>query len=224
MSPGLRTAFLAGYVPPSSGPYFNGLELLAQAERGATVELARQIGAERDQVVARRDAALAGLDRSEALLGELGIEPPARPEEAAGFEAWAEAVFAVVADALAARHGAGSPQAVAHLLGYVMGEAVAILEASALLERVRDLAPDHLLMRFQADSLERERQTATRRLGRLASHDGLPEAVRTATALAAHAAAEAAPTGDHLHRAARAASGAAEVAAQAAAVEGVLPE
>lgn len=175
-------AFRAGYVPPRAGLYFNGLELLAEASRAAGVELARVIGTERDRVVARRDDALALLGEAEALQRALGVEPVEWPADARAYAAWAAAVFARLAPAL----GPGSPEAVAHLLGYVLGEAVATLDASALLSRLRASRPDNLWMRVQGESLEQERQAAGRRLARLASHPLLPEAVRAATAMAAH--------------------------------------
>ena len=81
----------------------------------------------------------------------------------------------------------GSAESVAHLLGYVMGEAVATLDAIALLARLREVAPaDTLWMRVQNDSLDRERAQAQRRLGRLASHPLLPDGAQLAAASAAH--------------------------------------
>lgn len=177
-----RDAFRLGSVPPLAGRYYNGLELLAEALRGASVELARVVGDERGRVVARRDEALALVDEAQRLQAAAGVDPVEPPEDAAAYEAWAEAVFATVAPAL----GDGSPAAVVHLLGYVMGEAVATLDAQAILARLRTVTPDHLWMRVQGDSLERERQTAERRLGRLASHPLLSAPVQSAVALAAH--------------------------------------
>jgi len=219
---GLREAFVAGWVPPAAGPYFNGIELLAEADRGAPVELARRIGGERERVVQQRDAALAGLDRADDLQVALGIPAQPRPQTPEEFGAWAESVFTAVTDHIAAVHGAGSAHSVVHLLGYVLGEAAATLDAVAVLDRLRDLAPDHLWMRVQADSLERERETGERRLARLASHELLPEPVRTSTAQAAHAVAEAAPSGSYEGQAARARAAMQELVEQAAAIEANL--
>lgn len=218
----LRTAFLAGWVPPVAGPYFNGIELLAEADRGASVELAKRIGGEREQVVQQRDAAVVNLDRADELQRALGLEPQPRPDRSEEFGAWAEAVFGTVTDHLVTTRGPGSAEGVAHLLGYVMGEALATLDAMAVLCRLRELAPDHLWMRVQADSLERERETGQRRLGRLASHELLPPDVRTATALAAHAVAEAAPSGSYEGQAARARAAVEALAEQAAVIESAL--
>lgn len=219
---GLREAFLAGWAPPAAGPYFNGIELLAEADRGAPVELAKRIGGEREKVVAKRDAALAGLDRAVELQRALGMDPLPRPERSDEFGAWAEAVFAAVTDHVAGAAGAGSAASVVHLLGYVLGEAMATLDALAVLCRLRDLAPEHLWMRVQADSLERERETGERRLARLAGHELLSEPVRTATALAAHAVAEAAPSGSYEGQAKRAEVAVTVLEEQAAAVESAL--
>lgn len=215
MSETVRSAFLAGYAPPAAGLYFNGLELLAQADRGASLDLARQIGEERERVVAKRDEALARVAEAAAAQQRLGVEPVPGPEDSAAFEAWAEAVFERVSSAV----GEGTPQAVAHLLGFVLGEAMATLDVIAILSRLRELAPDHLWMHLQADSLERERQTAERRLGRLASHELLPGDVQTATALAAHLVAEAAPSGSFSGRATRAETAAASLAGHATTIE-----
>lgn len=212
-----REAFLAGWVPPAAGPYFNGIELLAEADRGAPVELAKRIGGERERVVRQRDVALAGLDRADDLQRALGLDPRPRPHSSEEFGAWAEAVFAAVTDRLT-----GSPHAVVHLLGYVMGEAAATLDAIAILRRLRDVGPEHLWMRVQADSLERERQTAERRLARLASHELLSEPVRTSIALAAHAVSEAAPSGSYEDQATRARAAVEALAEQAAAIEEAL--
>ncbi|MFP5320100.1 MAG: hypothetical protein ACLGI2_17630 [Acidimicrobiia bacterium] len=218
----LREAFLAGWVPPTSGRYFNGIELLAEADRGAPVELAKQIGGERERVVRQREAGLAGLDRADEMQRALGLEPLPRPATAEEFGAWAEAVFSAVTDHVATTSGPGSPCAVVHLAGYVLGEALATLDAVAILCRLRELAPEHLWMRVQADSLEGERQAAERRLARLASHELLSEPVRTAIALAAHAVAEAAPTGSYEGQAARARAAVEALAEQAAAIERAL--
>ena len=219
---GLVEAFLAGWTPPAAGPYFNGVELLAEADRGAPVELAKRIGTEREKVVAKRDAALAGLERADHLQRGLGLEPQPRPGPSEEFGAWAEAVFAAVTDHIAAVRQPGSAAAVVHLLGYVLGEAMATLDAVAVLCRLRDLAPEHLWMRVQADSLEREREAGERRLARLASHELLSEPVRTATALAAHALAEAAPSGSYEGQAARAEAAVAALVEQATAIEAAL--
>jgi hypothetical protein len=188
------------------------------------VELAKRVGSERERVVRKRDGALAGIDRADELQRALGLEPRPRPDTSEEFGAWAEAVFAAVTDHVAAAAGAGSAAAVAHLLGYVMGEAMATLDALAVLDRLRDLAPDHLWMRVQGDSLERERETAERRLARLAGHELLSEPVRTAAALAAHAVADAAAGGDggYAARAARAEAAAQVLVEQAAAIEAAL--
>ncbi|MGH9279282.1 MAG: hypothetical protein ACRD12_14395 [Acidimicrobiales bacterium] len=178
----MRDSFRAGYIPSLAGRYFNGVQLLTEASRGAGVDLARVIGTEREAVVGRRDEAFALLDEADRLQRAVGVVPLERAEGAAGYAEWSEGVFATVGAAL----GPGSPEAVAHLLGYVLGEAVATLDAIAILSRLRAVTPDHMRMRVQGDSLERERQTAERRLGRLAAHDLLPEEVRTAAALAAH--------------------------------------
>lgn len=205
----LRDAFVAGYAPPAAGPYFNGLELLAEASRGADISLAKQIGTERDLVVQKRDAALARLDYVEMLVAALGVDAIARPIDAGGYAAWAEAVFEAVNAALEP----GSAESVAHLLGYVMGEAMATLDALAIVARLRPYAPEHLWLRLQRDSLEHERTTAERRLGRLAAHPLLPEPVQTATAMAAHHTADRSLLHDDAARA---------VAEQAAMIEAML--
>jgi hypothetical protein len=211
-------AFLAGYVPQVAGLYFNGLELLAEADRGADVTLAKAVGEEREKVVARRDDALAGLDRTERLLAVSGADPVPRPEDAGGYESWTEEVFEAITSSMAAY----SPEAVAHLLGYVLGEAVATLDVIAILSRLRHVDPEHVWMRWQGESLEGERQTLERRLARLAAHPLLPEAVQVAAATATHAVSGAAPSGGHAARAARADEAARLVADQAVAAEAAL--
>jgi hypothetical protein len=113
----------------------------------------------------------------------------------------------------------GSAQAVAYLLGHVLGEAMAVLDAFAILSRLRVGSPEHLLLRAQAESLEAERSTAERRLGRLASHELLPARVQAEVAMAAHVVAEAAPTGGHSGRAERAATAARDLERHAGAIE-----
>jgi hypothetical protein len=211
-------AYLAGYVPQVSGQYFIGLELLAEASRGADVVLAKGVGEERDRMVAKRDDAIAGLDQTERLVATLRGDAVPRPQSSGGYQAWTEAVFEAVTAAMPGQ----SPQAVAHLLGYVLGEAVATLDAIAILSRLRELAPDHLWMRWQGESLERERATLERRLARLAAHPLVPEPAQEATARAAHAVSGAAPSGSHAGRAARAEEAAQAVKEQAALVEAAL--
>jgi hypothetical protein len=213
-----RTAFLAGYEAQVAGLYFNGVELLNETDRGAGPPLATRVGEERERVVGLRDDAVRRLDETARLAAALGAEPVAPPGDAAAYSAWAEAVF----ESVRATMAGDSPEAVAHLLGYVMGEAVATLDVLATLLRLRAVEPDHMWMRFQAESLERERETGARRLGRLAAHPLVPEAAQVATALAAHAVAEAAPSGSYGGRAARADTAAAEVAHQASAVAAAL--
>lgn len=213
-----RTAFRVGYDPQVAGLYFNGLELLAEADRDADGRTAAQVGEERERVVGQREAALARLDETDRRLAALGARPVPRPQSAGNYAAWTEAVFDAARDAMAS----DSPEAVAHLLGWVLGEAVATLDVLAILSRLREMDPEHLWMRLQADSLERERQTAERRLGRLAAHPLLPEAAQVATALAAHAVAEGAPSGSHAGRAARAQAAALSVAEQAPLIEAAL--
>jgi len=211
----MRDAFLAGYSAPAAGPYFNGLELLAIADRSSDLTVGKQIGLERDRVVGLRTAALARLAEAEDALERLGARPPERPEDSSGFEAWAQAVF----DAASGVLFPDSAEAVARLLGYVMGEAMATLDATAILSRLRDLKPDDLWMRVQAESFEQERKTAERRLARLAAEPRLPEPVQVLAGLAGHAVSEAAPTGGHAERAARAATAARAVADHADAVD-----
>jgi hypothetical protein len=214
----LRLAFRAGYLAQTAGLYFNGVELLAQVGRAAEGQLAVQVGEERERVVAQRDEALDRVEETEADLAALGAAAVERIPDAGGYSAWTEAVF----DAVRTAVEPGSAPAVAHLLGFVLGEAVATLDVIAILSRLRALDPDNLFMRLQADSLERDRTTVERRLGKLASHPLLPEAVQVATALAAHALAEGSPSGAHAGRAARAEAAAATVAEQAAAAESAL--
>lgn len=215
---GLRPAFRAGYLAQTAGLYFNGLELLTQAARRAEGRLAIQVGEERERVVGRRDESLARLDECEVLLASLEARAVERPVDASAYPAWSEAVF----DAVQAAAGPGSPAAVAHLLGFVLGEAVATLDVIAVLSRLRELAPDDLFLRLQADSLERDRSTVARRLGKLAAHPFLPQDVQVATALAAHAVAGGAPSGSHAGRARRSERAAEEVAERASAVESGL--
>jgi hypothetical protein len=181
-------AFLLGYLPRAAGPYFNGLELLAEAARtaGEETQVAIRIGEERERVVARRDEALHALDGVEDLLAAAGVPAVVRPHDAGEYAAWADGVFDAVSGAVPGE----SIEAVHHLLGFVLGEALATVDAIAILARLRELAPDHLWVRLQGDSLERERATAERRLGRLASHPLLAPAVQEAAARAAHHAAE----------------------------------
>ncbi|MCA1692514.1 MAG: hypothetical protein LC733_10060 [Actinobacteria bacterium] len=203
----LRTGFVAGYAPQVAGLYFNGLELLAEAARGADVPLGAQVGGERERVVGQREAALGRLDEVAELAAALGAAAVPRPEDAGAYSAWAEEVFDAVRETMAG----DSPMAVVHLLGFVMGEAVATLDLLAILSRLREVAPDHLWMRWQAESLEGERKTAERRLGRLAAHPALPEPGQVASALAAHAVTGGAPSGSHAGRAARCEAAAREV-------------
>lgn len=167
-----RNSFLLGYLPPVAGVWFN------------TVALAAEGGFDDCEPVGGYDLALTRLARIDELAAEAGIVAlRPRGEDPADYGAWAEAVFAVATDALAAE----PPAAVAHLLGYVLGEAVATLDALSVVNRVRAaLPPEHLWARLQRDSLERERGTAERRLGRLATHPLLPEAARESAARAAH--------------------------------------
>ncbi|MGH9222686.1 MAG: hypothetical protein ACRD2W_02535 [Acidimicrobiales bacterium] len=211
-------AFLAGYAAPAAGRYFNGLELLAIADRASDLAVAKQIGLERDRVVRLRDASLARLAQAEEALDRLGATPPERPPDSSGFAAWADAVFDAAGKVLAA----DSAEAVARLLGYVLGEAVATLDATATLSRLRELKPDDLWMRVQGESFEQERATAERRLGRLAAHELLPEPVQVEAGLAAHALCEAATTGDYAARAARAEAASRAVEEHATAVEAAL--
>jgi hypothetical protein len=178
----MRDAFVAGYAPSAASPYYNGLTLLAEASRAADPNLLRQIGDESDQVVERRDEAFTHVDRTADALAALGVPSPAPPPEVADYPEWVEAVFDAVNGAIRP----GSADAVAHLLGHVLGEGMATLDALAIVWRLREAAPDHMLLRIQGSSLENERATAERRLGRLASHPLLPAAVQTATASAAH--------------------------------------
>jgi hypothetical protein len=214
----LRSAFRAGYLAQTAGLYFNALELLAQVARGATGRVAGQVGEERERVVGRRGEALARVDETALELVSLGAAVVDRPRDASAYSGWTDAVF----DAVQAALEPGSPAAVTHLLGFVLGEGVATLDVIAILSRLRELDRENLFMRLQADSLERDRSNVQRRLGKLAAHPLLPEAVQVATALAAHAVAEAAPSGGHGARAARAEAAAQEVAEQAAVAEGQL--
>ncbi len=182
----MRDAFVAGYAPSAASPYYSGLALLAEAARGAEGELAHRIGQESDEVVRRRDDALARLDRTADALAALGAPAPDRPADATEYAGWVESVFAT-ADAVLAAGSAGS---VAHLLGHVLGEGMATLDALAIVWRLREAAPDHVLLRVQAESLEHERATAERRLGKLAAHPLLPATVQRATASAARAIAD----------------------------------
>jgi len=179
----MRDAFVAGYSPSAASPYYSTLTLLAEAARGADQELAQRIGDERDRAVGRRDDALAHLDRTDQALAALGARPPEGPVDATGYADWVESVFAAADTVLAP----GSAESVAHLLGHVLGEGMATLDALAVVARLRDAAPDHMLLRVQAQSLEHERATAERRLGKLAAHVLLPAAVQASTASAAQA-------------------------------------
>lgn len=163
---------MLGYLPPVAGVWFNTVALVAEG------------GFEDREPVDGYDVALSRLAQIDELATEAGIVAlRPRAEDPADYGAWAEAVFAVASDAL----GAEPPSAVAHLLGYVLGEAVATLDALAVVNRLRAaLPPEHLWVRLQRDSLERERETAERRLGRLATHPLLPEAARESAARAAH--------------------------------------
>jgi hypothetical protein len=207
-----------------AGLYFNGIELLGEADRWADVTLGRRIGDERDRVIGRRDDALARLDQAERLSAHLGAEPVARPHDSTEYAAWAEGIFDAVAQALA-----GDPdEAVAHLLGFVLGEAIATLDVLASLSRLRELAPENMWMRLQADSLERERATAERRLARLAVHPSLPERARTASALAGHVVSEVGPSatasGSETARAARADAAVRSLIEHAASIESALTQ
>jgi len=177
-----RDAFVAGYAPSAASPYYSGLLLLSEASRAADANLLRQIGEESDHVVGRRDEALTYVDRAADALAALGVPPPRPPGEVADYPEWVEAVF----DAVNGAVRPGSAEAVAHLLGNVLGEGMATVDALAILWRLREAAPDHMLLLIQGSSLENERATAERRLGRLAAHPLLPPAVQTATASAAH--------------------------------------
>jgi hypothetical protein len=201
-----------------AGRYFNGLVLLAEAARGADIPLAARVGEERERVVGTRDESLARLDQVEDLQVALGAEPVERPANAEAYPEWAADAF----DAFRAAMAGDAPEAVAHLLGYVLGEAGATLDALAILSRLRDVAPEQPLLRLQGDSLERERAVGERRLARLAAHPLLPEAVQLATALAAHVVSEAAPSGSHAGRATRAEDAVRRIADQAAAIEAAL--
>jgi hypothetical protein len=214
----LRDAFLAGYAAPAAGLYFNGLELLAVADRTSDLTLGKQIGLERDRVVRLRNTSLARLEEAELALERLGATAPDRPVDSGGFEAWAQAVFDAATEVLVGE----SAEAVLRLLGYVMGEAEATLDAAAILNRLRELKPGDLWMRVQAESFEQERAAAERRLGRLAAHPLLPEAVQVLAGLAGHVVSEAAPTGGYAARAVKAESAARAVAEQAEAVEAAL--
>ena len=218
MTSALRRPFLVGYLPQMAGLYFNALELLTQVARGADGRLAIQVGEERERVVGQRDEALSRVEETAAQLSALGAPAVDRPADAATYAGWTEAVFEAAQGAVEP----GSPEAVAHLLGYVLGEAVATLDVIAILSRLRQLDPDHLFLHLQGESLERDRTRVERRLGKLAAHPILPEEVQVATALAAHAVAKGAPGGSHAERASRAAEGAGEVTEQAAAVEAAL--
>jgi hypothetical protein len=209
-------AFVVGWSPPVAGLYFNGLALLAIADRGAEVAFARLVGEERDRVVGYRDASFARLAQTEATLGRLGAAVPPRPNGPEEFEAWAEAVFAAAAEVMED----GSPAAVTHLAGFVLGEAVATLTVMASLSRLRHMSPDDLWMRAQASSLEREREQGERRLARLATHEHLPGPVQVALAAAGHAVAQAGPSVPDNPRQANLSAG--EVTAAAAEVEGLL--
>jgi hypothetical protein len=215
----MRRAFQAGYLPQAAGLYFNGVELLAQVARAAGQgRLAIQVGEERERVVGQRDEALRRVDETAAHVARLGGRPVERPEDAGAFGAWSEAVFAAVQDAVEP----GSPEAVAHLLGWVLGEAVATLDVIGILSRLRELDPDNLFLRLQGDSLERDRTAVERRLGKLAAHPVLPEAVQVAAALAAHAVADAGPSGSYAARATRAGAARQAVSGQAEVAEAAL--
>jgi hypothetical protein len=207
-------AFGAGFAPQVAGLYFNGLILLDEMGRGAEGRLATLVGEERERVVGRREAALARMEETDDRLARLGARPVSRPDGAGEYTTWTEAIFDTVRDVMAS----DSPEAVAHLLGWVLGEAIATLDVVAILSRLREIEPEHLWMRLQGDSLERERQTAERRLSRLAAHPLLPEPVQVATALAAHAVAEGAPSGGYAGRAARAETAVVDLGEQATAI------
>lgn len=179
----MRDAFVAGYSPSAASPYYSGLALLAEASRAADGPLRNRIGAESDVVVLRRDAALAHVDRAADALAALGAPSPPPPTDVTEYPEWVEAVF----DAVNGTVAAGSPESVAHLLGHVLGEGLATLDALAVVWRLREAAPDHVLLRVQGSSLEQERATAERRLGRLAEHAVLPAGARTAAASAERA-------------------------------------
>ena len=218
MSPILRLAFRAGYLPQLAGLYFNGVELLTQVAKGAQGPLAIRVGEERERVVGQRAHALAHVDETASTLTALHAATVRPPSDAAAYATWTEEVFGAVQAALEP----GSAEAVAHLLGFVMGEAVATLDVLSILSRLRDLDPDNPYMRLQADSLERDRSTVERRLGKLAAHPLLPEDAQVATALAAHAVTDGAPAGSHASRAGRAAAAAQAVREQAEVAEAGL--
>lgn len=178
----LRDAFIAGYAPSAASLYFSSLLLLAETSRIADSDLVARIGDESDRVVLLRDGALAEVERAGGALCRLSVEPPDRPAQADSYSGWAEAVF----EAVNATLPPGSAEAVAHLLGHVLGEGMATVDALAVLSRLREVAPDHVLLLLQAESLEHERATAQRRMGRLAAHPLLPAAAQLEVASAAH--------------------------------------
>ena len=187
-----RDAFVAGYAPSAASPYFSSLALLGEAARGADEALLHRIGEVSDRIVLLADAARANVARAEAAMARLGVRRrPPPPTDADSYGDWVEAAFAAVTDALTP----GSPEAVAHLLGHVLGEGMATLDAVAVLAELQDVAADHLLMRVQAQSLEQERATAERRLTKLAAHPLLPAAVQALAATAASRAAAGAVPG-----------------------------
>ncbi len=180
-----RRAFVAGYAPSAASPYYSSLQLLGEASRGAATGLLERIGDESDRVVALRGAAAAEVARAGAALAALGAVVPPPPAGAEAYPDWVEAVFGGVSGALEP----GSPEAVAHLLGHVLGEAMATLDALAVVARLQGVAAEHLLLRVQAQSLEHERARAERRLGRLAAHPLLHESAQSLVGVAAQRAA-----------------------------------
>jgi hypothetical protein len=175
---GAHDAFILGYTPPLIGIYFNGVELLTAADKGANPELARRIE-ERIQAFESRQASVMGNVRLvQTLLAKHGLKvesPPRVPEE---FHSWCKQIFAQVHTALS-----GPEQiegAALHLFGFIFGDASLTLNLGAFVHLFLDASPEHAFLLEQAQALSLSQEKVEKQLTQALSLPALAKSTQEA--------------------------------------------
>lgn len=171
-------AFLLGYTPMLVGIYFNGVELLATAGHGATGALAKRVAERAAAFSARKPGIIDNVRLVEQLLPRAGVAVPPPPRLPAEFHPWSQDLFQQAHHALA---GAQDAQpAAAHLLGFVLGDAMLTLNVAVLVHDLLDADPEHAWLQAQAAALADQHDKIRRQLTQAEALPALPEATRAA--------------------------------------------
>jgi hypothetical protein len=131
--------FLLGYLPTATGTPFQGLDLLAQLERGAAPALlARSQQLASDLRAGNRDTATNVL-AVEAVLRHLGLAVPPRPQTAEEYFAWLGQIRQAAPRAVDSMSPAGG----ALLLGFFLADLTVTLQVGLVALRMLEAAPEH---------------------------------------------------------------------------------